>query len=119
MITVHLRNTIFQAQHGLYEGELETGNTFRVDLDVQYPIQKMDLSKIRNLISYEDLFKLVKKRMSHPTPLLEELADGIIRKIKHEFHQTRYIRISIYKLSAPIQGLQGEVGVTLERSFKD
>jgi dihydroneopterin aldolase len=119
MITVHLRNTIFHAQHGLYEGELETGNTFSVDLDLSYDIKKTDLSQIKNLISYEDLFNIVKKRMLTPTPLLEELADGIIRKIKHEFHQTRHIRISIYKLSAPIKGLQGDVGITITRKFND
>jgi dihydroneopterin aldolase len=55
--------------------------------------------------------------MSVPTPLLEELAEGIIRKIRHEYSFVKEISISIFKLQPPIGGFQGKVGITLHKKF--
>ena len=117
MLTVHLHQLIFHAFHGLYSGEEKIGNDFEVNLDISYHIKKKKLDNLKHLISYEDVFQIVKYRMNVPTPLLEELADSIIRKIGHEFPQVEEVRISIFKLQAPIENFQGKVGITLFRKF--
>ena len=117
MLTVHLNQVIFHAFHGLYEGEVKTGNNFEVSLSVSYEEKKLKFDNIENLISYESLFEIVRKRMKAPTPLLEEIADGILRKIMHEYPNVKEISISIFKLSAPINGFEGKVGITLQKKF--
>jgi 7,8-dihydroneopterin aldolase/epimerase/oxygenase len=119
MLTVHLSDIKFFAHHGLYEQEQLTGNQFTVNLRVSYDERKLKLDNLKNLISYEALFQIVKKRMGNPTPLLEELAESIIRKIKHEFHGIKEISVSIFKMNAPIEGMDGKVGITLIKKFDD
>lgn len=119
MLTIHLHQLIFHGFHGLYPGEEKIGNDFEVTLDISYNVKKKKLDNLKNLISYEDLFQLVKYRMNVPTPLLEELADSIIRKISHEYPQVEEARITIYKLQAPIENFRGKVGITLFRKFAD
>lgn len=117
MLTVHLHQLVFHAFHGLYAGEEKTGNDFEVNLDVHYTVKKDKYDSLKHLISYEELFVIVQKRMALPSPLLEEVADSIIKKIHHQFGQVAKITISIYKLNAPIQQFKGKVGITLSRSF--
>lgn len=117
MLTVHLHQLIFHGFHGLYPGEEKIGNDFEVNLDITYNVKKKKLDNLKNLISYEEVFQILKHRMQVATPLLEELADSIIRKISHQYPQVEQIRISIYKLQAPIENFRGKVGITLTRNF--
>ena len=119
MLTVHLQNLIIHAFHGVYKGEHKAGNNFEVDLSVSYEEKHVKLDKLENIISYEDLFKLVKKRMEVPTPLLEEIADSIVGKIKHQYSFVKEIKISIFKVEAPIANFQGKPGITLYKKFDD
>jgi dihydroneopterin aldolase len=117
MLTVHLQDLIFFGYHGLYEGEEKVGNNFQLSLDVSYHVKHDKLNDLKNLISYEDLFYLVRKRMNLPTALLEELANGIVSLIKHQYAQVESVKLSIYKLNPPIENFQGKVGITLFRKF--
>ncbi|MBC6489730.1 dihydroneopterin aldolase [Flavihumibacter stibioxidans] len=117
MLTVHLHQLIFHGFHGLYPGEEKIGNDFEVNLDITYNVKKKKLDNLKNLISYEDVFQILNHRMQVSTPLLEELADSIIRKISHQYPQVEQVRISIYKLQAPIENFRGKVGITLTRNF--
>lgn len=117
MLTVHLHHLLFHSYHGLYDGEERIGNDFEVNLDVTYDVGGKDLDNLKYLISYEDLYKIVQKRMGVPTPLLEELANGIMHKIKHQYARVESIRISIFKLKAPIANFQGKVGVSFFQKF--
>ena len=119
MLTVHLHKLVFHGFHGLYEGENLVGNDFEVSLDVSYEVRNEEMDNLNNLISYEDLFKVVESRMSVPTPLLEELAVSIMRKIRHKFPLVESIRISIYKLNAPIEKIQGKVGISIFKNYTD
>ena len=83
MLTVHLANLRFFAHHGAYDGEPETGGGFEVDLHVKYEEKKIKFNDLKNVLNYEALWQIVKKRMAMPTPLLEEIAESIIRKIHH------------------------------------
>jgi len=117
MVTIHLHQLIMHAFHGLYAEEHRTGNNYEINLDVTYEEGSSKFETIQDTISYEDLFGIVKRRMQAPTPLLEKVCEGIIRKIKHEFPYVSEVAISMYKLQPPIEYLQGKVGVTMRKKF--
>ncbi|ULQ54206.1 dihydroneopterin aldolase [Flavihumibacter fluvii] len=117
MLTVHLHQLLFHGYHGIYPGEELIGNNFEVSLDVSYEAEREKMDDIAFLISYEDLYKIVQQRMSTPTPLLEELANGIMHKIKHRYTQVASIQITIFKLQAPIENFQGKVGISFFQKF--
>jgi dihydroneopterin aldolase len=118
MLTVHLHQLHFYGYHGLYAGEALAGNTFEVNLDVTYDPARSQMNDLATLISYEDLFRIVQQRMNYPTPLLEELAQAIVMAVKHQFAQVQEVKISIFKLQAPIEQLQGKVGISFLRKFE-
>lgn len=117
MLTVHLSDVKFFAYHGLYPEEAVVGNEFLVNLDVVYDERSLSLDDISGLVNYEVLFEIVRKRMAIPSQLLEEVADSIISKIKHEYPTIKGVKLSIYKLHPPISKLEGSVGISLEKRF--
>jgi dihydroneopterin aldolase len=119
MLTVHLTDLRFFAHHGIYDGEASTGGEYEVDLLVKYEEKKIKFDSLKNVLNYEELFHIVKKRMAMPTPLMEELAESIIRKIRHEYSFVKEVSISIFKIQPPIEGFRGKVGVTLQKKFDD
>lgn len=117
MLSVHLYDVAFHAFHGIYEEETKVGNTFQVSLTVTYDESNVVLNSISNIINYETLYEIVRKRMAIPSPLLEEVADTIISKIRHEYPVVREITLSIFKMQPPIEGFQGKAGITLLKKF--
>ena len=119
MLTVHLSNLSFHAFHGVYEEETKLGNNFEVDVLIKYEETGLDMNDLGALVNYEVVFEIIKKRMAIPTPLLEEVAEALVRKIKHQYKQINEMAITIYKLQPPITGLNGRVGVTLHKIFEN
>jgi dihydroneopterin aldolase len=119
MVSINLKNIIVKAFHGITEGENKVGSSYEVDLQVSYDEGEIRFDDLKSTINYEELFEIVKQRMQIPTPLLERVADGIIRRIKHQYSFIKEVRLSIYKLQAPIENFQGKVGVTMLKKFND
>ena len=117
MVTIELQNIRLQAYHGIYEGEQKTGSPYEVNVKVAYDEGDTRFDDLKNTINYVEIFDIVKKRMHIPTPLLEQVAESIIRKIRHQYAFTREVTITIYKLEAPIENFQGKIGVTLQKQF--
>ena len=117
MLTVHLSDLRFFAHHGIYDGEPEAGGEFEVHLQVKYDEKEIKFDKLENILSYEELYHIVKKGMLMPTPLIEEVAESIIHKIRQEYSFVKEVSISIFKLQPPIENFQGKVGVTLQKKF--
>ncbi len=119
MLTVQLYDLSFHSFHGVYEGESKVGNNYQVNLSVVYNEKKIKFDNINNVLNYEELYEIVKKRMNIASPLLEDVAEGIIRNIRHQYSYVKEARVSIYKLQAPIEHFQGKVGITLTKKFDD
>ncbi len=119
MVTVQLHNLIFSGHHGAIKEELTTGNTFEVHLDVMYDEKDRPFESLETIVNYVNLFSIIKQRMHQPSPLLEKIADEIIRKIKEVYPFIREMTLSIYKLQAPIGNFQGKAGISLNRKFED
>ncbi len=119
MLTAHLHDLRFFSFHGIYEGESRVGSEYEVQLNVSYEEKKLKFDNLKNVLNYAELYEIVQKRMGIPTALLEEVAESIIRKIRHEFSFVKEISISIFKLQPPIENFQGKVGVTLHKKWSD
>jgi dihydroneopterin aldolase len=117
MLTVHLSNLSFYAYHGFYEEERKLGNNYELDITVTYDEGNKSLDDLNNLVNYESIYEIVKKRMSIPSPLLEEVADSLMNKIRHQYKQVTEISVSIFKINPPIEGFQGKAGITLKKTF--
>lgn len=92
------------------------GNTFEVNLDVQYEGKKK-IKQLADTLNYEDLYGIVKNEMEKPTDLLENIAEGIIQQIKKQFPRVREISVEVFKLQAPIAHFQGKTGITLSKKY--
>lgn len=117
MVTVQLHNLLFSGRHGVFKEELATGNTFEVDLDVTYDERDRPFESLDTIVNYVLLFGIIRDRMHQPSPLLERIADEIIQKIREHYPFIREVRLSIYKLQAPIGNFQGKAGMTLHKKF--
>jgi len=120
MISIELQNLIFYEHHGIYEEERKVMNSFEVNLRVSYPETKaLVFERLSDTISYVNLFKIVVGKMQEPVFLLEKICQGIILNIKQQYPAVSDVRISIFKLQAPIEHFIGKVGVTMQQSFND
>lgn len=117
MVVIELQQVRLQAFHGVYEGEQKTGSAYEVNVKVVYDEGDSTFDDLKNTINYVEILEIVKQRMRVPEGLLEKVADGIIRKIKHQYPFTKEVIFSIYKLEAPVENFQGKIGVTLHKKF--
>jgi dihydroneopterin aldolase len=117
MISIELKDVRIHANHGLYEGEFKTGNSYQLDLSVCYDEGARTFKKLESTINYVRLYEIVRQRMEIPTHLLEQLCDEIIQEIKTQYPFIQEARISLYKLQAPIENFEGRVGVSLHKIF--
>lgn len=115
-LTVRINQWRCRAYHGLFKGEPKLGGEFEVNLEVTYRIQNK-VNVLSETISYVDLLDLLREEMAHPRPLLEELAQDAVERIKQSYPAVVECCLSIDKLQAPIEAFQGRVGVTHRRSW--
>lgn len=111
MMTITLKNMRFHAFHGLYPEELQIGNEFEVDLEVDYMPVPTVIQSIEETLNYVEIYAFLEARMQKPTPLLETLVMEIARGLADKYPSVREVRIGLQKLTAPIAGMQGRVGV--------
>jgi len=119
MVSVEIKNLLFHAYHGVHEEEQKTGSNYEVNLEVQFDENGRDFDSLDDTINYVTLLNIIKQRMTVKNSLLEKVADGIIRKIKHQCPTAKEIRLSIYKLQPPVENFQGKLGVTMYKRFDD
>jgi len=117
MMCIELKDIRIYANHGLHRGESITGNTYNINLIVKYEEGNKIFYELQSTVNYEKLYEIVKQRMQVPTPLLETVCDEIIKQIKFDFTFITEVMISIYKIQAPIENFEGQVGVTLHKIF--
>ena len=119
MVSVELRDLRLLAYHGLNEGEEKVGNSYLINLVVSYDDGFTQFDSIKSTINYVELYEIVRQRMQIPSALLEKLCESIVGKIKHQYPFVTEITLSVYKLQAPIEGMEGKVGVTVHKKYED
>jgi 7,8-dihydroneopterin aldolase/epimerase/oxygenase len=118
MLTIELRDLIFHAHHGIFEEEKKIMNKMEVHLSVSYDESGIDFSPGENFISYVHLYNIVKHKIEVHVYLLERICQDIILEIKDQHPYVKEIRITIYKLTPPIENFTGKAGVTMHQFFE-
>ncbi len=116
-ITLSLIDLRFFAYHGWYEQESRQGQNFRLDLWVSYPESMQSIVELDQTIDYSVIYSALKDQMARPRRLLEDLAQSILTEIKENYPVVTQIRIHIQKMAPPVSGLDGQLGIQLERTF--
>ena len=111
-MTIQLNDVKFHGFHGLYAAEKKLGNTFIVNLSIQFTPPKNGIASIDQTIDYVTLFELVKERMSIPTPLLETIVGDIAKLILEKFYLVEVVSIQITKSQMHISNLEGNMSVS-------
>lgn len=111
-LQVHLSKIKIFGYHGVHPEEQILGGDFEVTVTVSCKPAVTIVQQLEHTVDYTQLFALVKNRMQRPTPLLETLATEIAGEIFAKFPLVSGLAISIFKLHAPIENLEGSVGVT-------
>jgi len=115
---IELKSMKFYAYHGVSKQETKVGNTFVVDVSYSYPMDKACQSDdIQDTVNYADVYKVVKSEMKRPSKLIEHLTARISAKLKSEFPQLTYLKISVSKLNPPLEGEVYCASVTIEKEF--
>lgn len=116
-ITLTLADLRFYAYHGWFAEEARQGQSFLVDLWVSYPEPDQSIATLDQTIDYTIVHSILKEQMERPRRLLEDLAQSILGEIKQQFPLVTHQRIHIQKLAPPVSGLDGRLGIQVERNY--
>jgi dihydroneopterin aldolase len=113
---IYLNEVVFLGYHGLYAEEKKLGNTYIVNVQIDFTPKTNMVDQLDQTIDYVQVYDLVKKRMDVPTSLLETLvckiADDIL--LSHPIADKVFVKIT--KVIMPIPQFDGNVSVALEKS---
>ena len=113
--TIQLLNLRFFAGHGLYTGEDAWGNEFEVSIRLLLPINEKKELQLNDTIDYAKAYQIIDSQFANKTELLENLAIKIADELENVFPFIQEINISIDKLTPPIPGFKGSVGIFYNR----
>jgi len=113
---IYLNEVVFFGYHGLYADEKKLGNTYKVDVHIDFTPKVSIIDQLDQTINYVHVYALVKKRMEIPTPLLETLVATIADDILVAQPIADKVFVKITKVIMPIPQFDGNVSVSIEMS---
>ena len=116
MMTIHLYDLKFYSYHGIHEEERILGGEYEVNAEVKFHESEF-IESLSQTADYEEIFNIIKQRMSIATPLLETVVMDLGQIIHQRYNTLRSIFISLKKLNPPIEQMQGSVGVSWYKEF--
>lgn len=116
-LTIELKDLQLFGRHGWHAEEASTGNTFIVNIAVDFMPRVPVVTDIDETINYATIYNLAKEIFKQPQALLETCAMLMAESIQRHFPQVTGIAISIYKMAAPIANFSGTVGITYKKTF--
>jgi dihydroneopterin aldolase len=113
---ISLDKLVFFGYHGLYAEEKKLGNTYIVDVLIDFTAKKSIIDNLEQTIDYVQVYALIKKWMSIPTPLLETLVGNMADNILKEQLLAEKVMVKITKQHLPIAEFEGTASVSIEKS---
>jgi len=101
--------------HGLYAEEKKLGNTYIVDITIDFIPKQSVINHLDQTIDYVQVYALVKKWMEIPTPLLETLVGNMAEDILSEQPLAEKVMVKITKGHLPISQFEGTASVSIEK----
>ena len=111
---IFLNGLRFHAFHGVMPQERLTGNDYRVDLRISYPLDKAVISDdVADTLNYAAVYELVSQEMKVPGNLVERVAYRIADRLFRKFSSIRELDIKILKCNPPMSADGEGAGVEL------
>jgi dihydroneopterin aldolase len=116
MAYIELEEMEFFAYHGCFPEEKMVGNTFLVNFEYSYDMQKASVSDdIADAIDYQNIYNIIREEMGKPVNLIEYLANRILDRIFYSFPCIESARIKITKMNPSLGGKLKGVTIVVEK----
>ena len=121
MDQIFLRGMRFMACHGVLPHEREIPQPFEVDVELGLSLRAAGESdNLDDTMNYAKVYHTVSSIMDGaPKQLIEALAEEIADDLLRDFDSLRWVRVTVHKPAAPIEGMFSDVGVTILRRRKN
>ena len=121
MDRIFLRGMRFMACHGVLPHEQEVPQPFEVDVEMGLDLRAAGESDdLGNTVNYAKVYDVVSTVLTVTRKyLIEALAEEIADDLLRDFDALRWVRVTVHKPAAPIDGIFSDVGVTILRCRKD
>ena len=121
MDRIFLRGMRFMACHGVLRHEREIPQPFEVDVELGLSLRAAGESdNLDDTVNYAKVYHTVSSIMDGaPKQLIEALAEEIADDLLRDFDSLRWVRVTVHKPAAPIDGMFSDVGVTILRCRKN
>ena len=114
MITVHLHDLRVFGHHGVHADERETGQEFSFDVELGVG-ERGASDDFTEAVDYVEVARLVREvSEGRQFTLLEALATAVADELESRFAPERVL-VRVHKPEVKPAGLEGTVGVTVER----
>lgn len=112
IITISLEEVEIHGRHGVMPQENRVGNTFRVSVSVDIPVDfDPSADNPDSTISYADIYDIVKEEMAVTSKLLETVAWRIADRLRRRWPVIIKGFVAIAKCPPPISGIIGNASV--------
>jgi dihydroneopterin aldolase len=112
---IQLQDCSFFGFHGMHEEEKKMGNTFIVNLTVDFEPPNGNIVHINDTVDYVSLYQIVENRMLQTTSLLETIVQDIANEVLVKFLMVHQVQVSITKMHLPIPRFEGKAMVSLTK----
>lgn len=100
---IFLNGLRFHAFHGVMPQERLTGNDYRVDLKIDFPLEKaVGSDNVDDTLNYATVYIAVKEEMDVPTQLIERVAYRIADRLFRTFKVINEVEIKVEKCNPPM-----------------
>ena len=109
------------ACHGVLPHEREIPQPFEVEVELGLSLRVAGESdNLDDTVNYAKVYHTVSSIMDGaPKQLIEALAEEIADDLLRDFDSLRWVRVTVHKPAAPIDGMFSDVGVTILRRRKN
>ena len=121
MDRIFLRGMRFMACHGVLPHEREVPQPFEVDVEMGLDLRAAGESDdLGDTVNYAKVYDVVSTVLTVTRKyLIEVIAEEIADDLLRDFDSLRWVRVTVHKPAAPIDGIFSDVGVTILRRRKD
>lgn len=100
---IFLNGLRFHAFHGVMPQERLTGNDYRVDLKIDFPLETaVGSDNVDDTLNYATVYAAVKEEMDVPTQLIERVAYRIADRLFRTFKAINEVEIKVEKCNPPM-----------------
>ena len=121
MDRIFLHGMRFMACHGVLPHEREVPQPFEVDMEMGLDLRAAGESDdLGDTVNYAKVYDVVSTVLTVTRKyLIEAIAEEIADDLLRDFDSLRWVRVTVHKPAAPIDGIFSDVGVTILRRRKD